>query len=202
MARMLDRPVSRDLFPGGEWDGEAARALIAEVPALAAALADAVGPAAPQAAAADALRRLLDADADAWLFERSPAAFASMAEAEAAVATLRRRVLETELDRVDVQPIALGEGLALSQARLREDLDRLREAGAGGAIDTLALLADGVIGARPELPAAATAAGAASTPAALDVPALMRRALAAAAERGRAMERPPPAAAPPMEGEA
>ena len=32
---------------------------------------------------------------------------------------------------------------ALSQAALRTELDRLREAGAGGAIDTLALLAQG-----------------------------------------------------------
>jgi DNA-binding transcriptional ArsR family regulator len=195
MARVLDRPVSRDLFPGGEWDGEAARALIAEVPALARALAAELGPDAPQEAAAGALGRLLDAGAGSWLWEARKDAFASEAEAEAAVAALRRRVLEAELDRVDVAPVALGGGIGVAQARLREDLDRLREAGAGEAIDTLALLADGVINARPEVPA-----GLATAPAGLDVPALLARALRTAEPAGQAMERAPAPPAPPAEG--
>jgi hypothetical protein len=195
MARVLDRPVSRDLFPGGEWDGEAARILIAEVPALARALAAEVGPAAPQEAAAGALARLLDAGAGAWLWEAHRDAFASEAEAEAAVAALRRRVLEAELDRVDQAPVPLGGGIAVPQARLREDLDRLREAGAGEAIDTLALLADGVINARPEVPG-----GVAPAPGALDVPGLLTRALQAAAPAGQAMERAPAPPAPVAEG--
>jgi hypothetical protein len=192
MARVLDRPVSRDLFPGGEWDGEAARALIAEVPALAAALAGAIGPAAPQREAADALRRLLDPGAGEWLFAEQPAAFASLVEAEAAVAALRRKVLEAELDRVDAGAVAIGAEAALPQAVLRADLDRLREAGAGGAIDTLALLADGVIQARPEVPGAGPGAGAAG----LDVPGLLRRALAVAGTLAPALERAPPAPLP------
>jgi hypothetical protein len=164
-ARVLDRPVTRDLFPGGEWDGEAARALIAEVPSLAAALAPELDPGAPQARAAAALARLLDPGAGAWLWESRPNAFASEAEADAAVAALRRAVLEAELDRVDPRPVPLGDGAAIPPARLRADLDRLREAGAGGAIDSLALLADGVIHARPAPP---------------DLPGLLRRALAMA----------------------
>lgn len=184
MARVLDRPVSRDLFPGGEWDGEAARELLARVPLLAEALADRLGPQATQQQAAEALGRLLETGAAAWLYAQKPAAFASEAEAEAAVAAFRRLVLEDELDRVDRAPVPLAENLALSQARLREDLDRLREAGGGEALDTLALLADGIIQARPEVPGAGVAT--------LDVPDLMRRALATAAEEGRALERAPP----------
>ncbi len=184
MARVLDRPVSRDLFPGGEWDGEAARELLMQVPALAVALDDVLGPNARQQDAADALRRLLESDAAAWLFARKPGAFASAAEAESAVATFRRKVLEDELDRTGSAPVALSADTQINQAKLREDLDRLREAGAGGAIDTLALLADGVIHARPELPGGGAAA--------LDVPDLMRRALANAAEEGRRLERAPP----------
>jgi len=184
MARVLDRPISRDLFPGGEWDGEAARELLMQVPALAAALDDLLGPDARQQDAAEALRRLLESDAPAWIFARKPGAFASAAEAESAVATFRRKVLEDELDRTDRTPVALSAETQINQAKLREDLDRLREAGAGGAIDTLALLADGVINARPEVPG-----GGAAT---LDVPDLMRRALANAAEEGRRLERAPP----------
>ena len=176
MARVLDRPVSRDLFPGGEWDGEAARAVIAASPSLAAALAPRLSPEAPQGAAAEALRRLLDPGAGAWLHAENPAAFASETEAEAAVAALRRTLLEAELDRADARPVPLGAGLALPQAVLRADLDRLREAGAGEALDTLALVADGLLGARDAPP---------------DTPALMRRALEAAAARGRALERDP-----------
>jgi hypothetical protein len=196
MARVLDRPVSRDLFPGGEWDGQAAAELIREFPALATALADRVGEDAPQQAAADALRRLLDPGAAEWLWQSASGAFASEEEAAATVAALRRRVLETELDRVDSQPVAVGGGLAISQARLREDLDRLRESGAGGAIDTLVLLADGVINARPDVPGAP-----AGTTATLDVPALLQRGLEDAARQGKALERAPPPAAPPVEGE-
>jgi hypothetical protein len=193
---VLDRPVSRDLFPGGEWDGQAAAELIREFPALATALADRVGEDAPQQAAADALRRLLDPGAAEWLWQSASGAFASEEEAAATVAALRRRVLETELDRVDSQPVAVGGGLAISQARLREDLDRLRESGAGGAIDTLVLLADGVINARPDVPGAP-----AGTTATLDVPALLQRGLEDAARQGKALERAPPPAAPPVEGE-
>ena len=141
MARVLDRPVSRDLFPGGAWDGEAARALIGEVPSLARALSAALAPEASQEEAAAALSRLLDPGAGALLFAEHGSAFASATEAEAAVAALRRVMLETELDRADTRPAG-----ALSQAALRTELDRLREAGAGGAIDTLALLAEGLIG--------------------------------------------------------
>jgi hypothetical protein len=184
MARVLDRPVSRDLFPGGEWDGEAARELLMQVPALAAALGDVLGPDARQQDAAEALRRLLESDAPAWLFARKPGAFASQADAESAVATFRQKVLEDELDRTDRAPVAISADTQIAQARLRADLDRLREAGAGGAIDTLALLADGVINARPEVPGGAAAA--------LDVPDLMRRALATAAEEGKKLERAPP----------
>jgi hypothetical protein len=188
MARVLDRPVSRDLFPGGEWDGEAARELLMQVPALAIALDDVLGPEARQQDAAEALRRLLESDAPAWLFARKPGAFASQADAEAAVATFRRKVLEDELDRTDRAPVAISADAQIAQARLREDLDRLREAGAGGAIDTLALLADGVINARPQVPGGGAAV--------LDVPDLMRRALATAAEEGRKLERPPPPTPP------
>lgn len=184
MARVLDRPVSRDLFPGGEWDGEAARELLRQEPRLAAALAELLDGNARQQDAAEALRRLLDPGAAAWLFALKPAAFASAAEAEAAVAAFRRKVLEEELDRTDRAPILLDGQVALSQARLREDLDRLREAGAGEALDSLALLADGLIQARPEVPGA-EAAG-------LDLPGLMRRALETAAEAGRRLERDPP----------
>jgi len=193
MARVLDRPVSRDLFPGGEWDGEAARALIAENAPLAAALAARLSPDAPQSAAAEALSRLLEPEAGAWLCEQAPRAFASVEEADAAVAALRRRVLEAELDRLDSAPVRLGDDLAVSQGRLRDDLDRLREAGAGGAIDTLALLADGIIAARPEVPGSGAAG--------FDVPALLRRAVAAAAEPARALERPTPAPMPVGEGD-
>lgn len=188
MARVLDRPVSRDLFPGGEWDGEAARELLMQVPPLADALDDVLGPDARQQEAAEALRRLLESDAPAWLFARKPGAFASLADAESAVATFRRKVLEDELDRTDRAPVALSADAQIAQAQLRQDLDRLREAGAGGAIDTLALLADGVINARPEVPG--------GTAGALDVPDLLRRALANAAEEGRRLERAPPPTPP------
>jgi len=149
MARVLDRPVSRDLFPAGEWDGEAARALIGAEPALAAALAPRIGPDAPQAEAAAALAELLEQGAGARLFAAAPDAFASALEAEAAIARLRRLLLEREIDAADARPIRLSE-LAVPQPRLRQDLDLLREAGAGEALDTLLLLADGVIAARPD----------------------------------------------------
>jgi hypothetical protein len=171
-----NRPVSRDLFPGGEWDGEAARTVIAASPALAEALSARLSSDAPQGAAAEALRRLLDPGAGDWLYAENPAAFASATEAEEAVAALRRTLLEGELDRADGRPVPLGAGLALPQAVLRADLDRLREAGAGEAIDTLALVADGLLGAGEPLP---------------DTQALMRRAVEAAAARGRALERAP-----------
>jgi hypothetical protein len=85
---------------------------------------------------------------------------------------LRRRLLEAELDRADPHAQARG-------APLRAELDRLREAGAGEALDTLLLLADGVIAARPE--------GAA---------ALLRGAVAAAEAPARALEREPRVALP------
>jgi hypothetical protein len=84
--------------------------------------------------------------------------------------------------------VAISADAQIAQAQLRQDLDRLREAGAGGAIDTLALLADGVINARPEVPG--------GTAGALDVPDLLRRALANAAEEGRRLERAPPPTPP------
>ncbi len=149
VARVLDRPVSRDLFPAGEWDGEAARALIGAEPALAAALAPRLGAEAPQAEAAAALADLLEPGAGARIFAAAPDAFASVLEAEAAIARLRRLLLEREIDAADSRPIRLGE-LAVPQPRLRQDLDLLREAGAGEALDTLLLLADGVIAARPD----------------------------------------------------
>lgn len=173
VARVLDRPVSRDLFPAGEWDGEAARAVIAAEPLLAAALAQRLGAEAPQRAAGDALADLLEPGAGARLFAAAPDIFASEAEAEGAVARLRRRLLEVELDRADPQAQARG------GVPLREELDRLREAGAGEALDTLLLLADGVIAARPE--------GAA---------ALLRGAVAAAEAPARALERDPRRAVP------
>jgi hypothetical protein len=179
VARVLDRPVSRDLFPAGEWDGEAARALIVEEPMLATALAARIGPDAPQDAAAAALRDLLEPGAGARLFAAAPDGFASPAEAEAAVARLRQRLLERELDRADARPVMLGGDVAMPQARLRADLDLLREAGAGEAIDTLVLLAEGVIAARP------------AGDAGLDVPALLRGAVAAATGPARALERDP-----------
>jgi hypothetical protein len=166
MARVLDRPVSRDLFPAGEWDGEAARALIADVPRLAAALAPRLAPDAPQAGAAEALARLLDPGAGAWLWREAPGAFASEAEAETTAAAFRRRVLEAELDRADPAPVTIAPGLALPQTMLRRDLDAVREAGGAAVIDQLALLADGLVGTRP-------APG-------VEVPDLLRRGLAAA----------------------
>jgi hypothetical protein len=172
VARVLDRPISRDLFPAGEWDGEAARAVIAEEPLLAAALARHLSADVPQRDAAAALADLLEPGAGARLFAAAPGIFASEAEAEAAVARLRRRLLEAELDRADPHAQARG-------APLRAELDRLREAGAGEALDTLLLLADGVIAARPE--------GAA---------ALLRGAVAAAEAPARALERDPRGAAP------
>ena len=149
VARVLDRPVSRDRFPAGEWDGEAARALIGAEPALADALAPRIGADAPQAEAAAALAELLEPGAGARIFAAAPDAFASAMEAEAAIARLRRLLLEREIDAADPRPITLGE-LAVPQPRLRQDLDLLREAGAGEALDTLLLLADGVIAARPD----------------------------------------------------
>jgi hypothetical protein len=165
VARVLDRPVSRDLFPAGEWDGEAARALIGAEPALAAALAPRLGAEAPQAEAAAALAELLEPGAGARIFAAAPDAFASAMEAEAAIARLRRLLLEREIDAADPRPIRLGE-LAVPQPRLRQDLDLLREAGAGEALDTLLLLADGVIAARPDMaaPTLAAAVAAAATP--------------------------------------
>jgi hypothetical protein len=165
VARVLDRPVSRDLFPAGEWDGEAARALIGADPALATALAPRIGPDAPQAEAAAALADLLEHGAGARLFAAAPDAFASQMEAEAAIARLRRLLLEREIDAADPRPITLGE-LAVPQPRLRQDLDLLREAGAGEALDTLLLLADGVIAARPDAaaPTLAAAVAAAAAP--------------------------------------
>jgi hypothetical protein len=173
VARVLDRPVSRDLFPAGEWDGEAARAVIAAEPVLASALAQHLGDEAPQRAAAGALADLMEPGAGARLFAAAPGIFASDAEAEATVARLRRRLLEAELDRADPHAQARG------AAQLREELDRLREAGAGEALDTLLLLADGVITARPE--------GAA---------ALLRGAVATAEAPARALERDPREAVP------
>lgn len=165
VARVLDRPVSRDLFPAGEWDGEAARALIGAEPALAAALAPRIGAEAPQAEAAAALAELLEPGAGARIFAAAPDAFASVLEAEAAIARLRRLLLEREIDAADPRPISLGE-VAVPQPRLRQDLDLLREAGAGEALDTLLLLADGVIAARPDAaaPTLAAAVAAAATP--------------------------------------
>jgi hypothetical protein len=165
VARVLDRPVSRDLFPAGEWDGEAARALIGAEPALAAALAPRIGADAPQAEAAAALAELLEPSAGARIFAAAPDAFASAMEAEAAIARLRRLLLEREIDAADPRPIRLGE-LAVPQPRLRQDLDLLREAGGGEALDTLLLLADGVIAARPDAaaPTLAAAVAAADAP--------------------------------------
>ncbi len=165
VARVLDRPVSRDLFPAGEWDGEAARALIGAEPALAAALAPRIGADAPQAEAAAALAELLEPGAGARIFAAAPDPFASAMEAQAAIARLRRLLLEREIDAGDPRPIRLGE-LAVPQPRLRQDLDLLREAGAGEALDTLLLLADGVIAARPDAaaPTLAAAVAAAATP--------------------------------------
>jgi hypothetical protein len=165
VARVLDRPVSRDLFPAGEWDGEAARALIGAEPALAAALAPRIGADAPQAEAAAALAELLEPSAGARIFAAAPDAFASAMEAEAAIARLRRLLLEREIDAADPRPIRLGD-LAVPQPRLRQDLDLLREAGGGEALDTLLLLADGVIAARPDAaaPTLAAAVAAADAP--------------------------------------
>ncbi|MCZ8148250.1 MAG: hypothetical protein O9325_10440, partial [Roseomonas sp.] len=161
VARVLDRPVSRDLFPAGEWDGEAARALIGAEPALAAALAPRIGPEAPQADAAAALAELLEPGAGVRIFAATPDTFASAMEAEAAIARLRRLLLDREIDAADPRPVKLGE-LAVPQPRLRQDLDLLREAGAGEALDTLLLLADGVIAARPDAAAATLAAAVAA----------------------------------------
>jgi hypothetical protein len=151
MARILDRPVPPELMPLGAWDGEAARAVIGAEPALAAALADRLDPAAPQDAAAEALARLLGPDGAAWLDAAAPGAFADPASRDAALALLRRRVLDAVLDAVDAAPLALADGTPLPQARLRADIDRLRAAGVGPAIDQLAQLADALAqdGARP-----------------------------------------------------
>ena len=126
------------LLPGPA--GAALNGAAGAIPAVQAAIEDPT-PEASQEEAAAALSRLLDPGAGAWLFAEHGSAFASATEAEAAVASLRRVMLETELDRADTRPAG-----ALSQAALRTELDRLREAGAGGAIDTLALLAEGLIG--------------------------------------------------------
>jgi hypothetical protein len=173
VARVLDRPVSRDLFPAGAWDGEAARALIGADPALATALTARIGPDAPQEDAAAALADLLEPGAGARLFAASPEAFASEIEAEAAVARLRRLLLDRELDAAEPPPLVLGD-VAVPQARLRQDIDLLREAGAGEALDTLLLLADGVIATQPET--AAT---------------VLAEAVAAATGPARALERDP-----------
>jgi hypothetical protein len=145
MARVLDRPVPPEALPDGAWDGEAARALLSESPVLAAALADRIAPDAPQETAATALARLLEADGAAWLSAEHPGLGA---EAEAAVAALRRRVLDRLLDQADVRPAG-----DLEQPVLRAGLDRLREAGAGGAVQALGRLAEGLSGSGPDFPA-------------------------------------------------
>jgi hypothetical protein len=146
MARVLDRPVPPEALPAGAWDGEAARALLAESPVLAAALADRIAPDAPQDAAATALARLLEEDGAAWLRAEHPGLGA---EAEAAVAAMRRRVLDGLLDQTDVRPAG-----GLEQPALRAALDRLREGGAGSAVQALGRLAEGLSGSGPDFPAA------------------------------------------------
>ncbi|MGG5823677.1 hypothetical protein [Falsiroseomonas sp. HW251] len=138
MARVLDRPVPPELLPAGAWDGEAARALLSESPVMAAALADRLSPAAPEQAAAGALARLLEPDGDAWLQAEHPAI--APADAEAAVAALRRVVLDGLLDAADHRPVAVA-GSLVPQPVLRAELDRLRTGGAGGAVQALGRLA-------------------------------------------------------------
>lgn len=128
VARVLDRPVTPDLFPDAPWDGEAARALIAEEPALAAALAAEIAPDVPQSHAAAALRNLLAPEAEQRL---------AGTEAQAALARLRRRLLEEALDAADGAPVPLGPGATLPPAEFRAALDGLREAGGGPALEAV-----------------------------------------------------------------
>jgi len=192
MARVLDRPVTPDLFPAAAWDGGAARVLLARVPTLARVFKPEIEGASQQEMA-DLLGQLFRADAVTELLRSRGEAFLSPIEAENAVNELRRLVLDEELDRESTGPVPLPGGATQSQAAFRDTLDKLREAGAGGAIEGLGLLAGTLIRARP-LDAQGNAI-------AVDLPRLLEEALPVAnADPGAsAQDMPPPP--PPPEGE-
>jgi len=192
MARVLDRPVTPDLFPAAAWDGAAARLLLARVPSLARVFkAEIEG--GSQQALAEILAGLFRADAVAELLRDRGEAFLSPVEAETAVNELRRLVLDEELDRESTGPVPLPGGGALPQAEFRATLDRLREAGAASAIEGLGLLAGSLIRARP--------VDAAGNAIAVDLPRLLAEALPVADADPAAAAQDLPAPQPPPEGE-
>lgn len=192
MARVLDRPVTPDLFPAAAWDGAAARLLLARVPSLARVFKDDIAGASQQELA-EILAGLFRADAVSELLRARGDAFFSPVEAETAVNALRRLVLDEELDRESNGPVPLPGGGSMPQGEFRATLDRLREAGGASAIEGLGLLAGSLIRARP-LDAAGNAI-------AVDLPRLLQEALpiANADPDAVAQDLPPPA--PPPEGE-
>jgi hypothetical protein len=139
MARVLDRPVTPELVPTAAWDGAVAGSLIRAVPPLARAYATELSTAS-QAELARILAMMFAPDAATTLFTARRDAFASAHEADAAVADLRRLVLDQELDRDAPGPVPLPGGEQMPQAQFRVAIDRLREAGAGPAIEELGLL--------------------------------------------------------------
>jgi hypothetical protein len=191
MARVLDRPVTPDLFPAAAWDGAAARVLIGGVPALARVFKTELETGSQQEMA-ELLATLFRADAVTELLRQRGGAFASEVEADSAVNELRRRVLDQELDRDSSDPVQLPGGRSMPQPEFRAALDRLREAGAGGAIEGLGLLASTLIRARPT--------DAQGNAIAVDLPKLLEDALPLATQRPEAAAKDPPAPPPPVEG--
>lgn len=211
IARVLDRPVTRDLFPEATWDGAAARKLFAEVPALKRIFGPALD-AAPLQVAADLLDLFFLPDAvDRLLAGKLPpdcfpagkslpaigeeGGFLSEAEIEASVNGLRRLVLNQEIDGSTTASVPLGDGRNLSQAEFRTILDYLREAGAGGAIETIGLLSNALI----RNPVRDPLTGEEST---VPVERLLREALAEAEKRPEAQPQALPSVPPPIEPEA
>jgi len=192
MARVLDRPVTPDLFAAAAWDGAAARLLMARVPTLARVFKTEIE-GATQQEMAELLGRLFRADAVTELLQARGDAFVSPIEAETAVNDLRRLVLDQELERDSTGPVPLPGGASMPQAEFRAALDTLREAGAGGAIEGLGLLASSLIRARP-LDAEGNAI-------AVDLPKLLEEALPIAIAAPEAAAQEPLSPPPPPEGE-
>jgi hypothetical protein len=192
MARVLDRPVTPDLFPASAWDGAAARALIGAVPALARVCRKTLEEGS-QEECVNLMTLLFQPDAVTRLqAEYRDEPFASLLEAETAVNQLRRLVLDRQLDRDGPEPVPAGNGLLIPQADLRATLDKLREAGAGAPIETLGLLTSTLIRGRDDGKGNALA---------VDLPKLLADALPVAGTRAEAVAADPPPPPPPVEGE-